>query len=323
MPPPDTAVLAVDDAFWDDGAQLTECLREPVPRIPPHFGYDALGSQLFEAITELPTYYLTRVERAMLERHAGEIAAALDTPRLAELGSGSGKKTRLLLDACLRRRPTTYLPVDVSREMLEHSAATLTVALPALVVRGLWGRYEAGLAQLRTDGEPVVVAFLGSNVGNTTPAERAALFAEVAAALRPGDGFLVSADLVKPPAALERCYNDPPGYDAFRRFRLNHLSHLNRRFGADFGLENYEPRAHAVGPVVEGHLYALTDHTAVLPALGAELELRRGDSINVGFSAKFTPEGLATELAPHGFALQTAWVDDAEPYGIFLHRLAA
>jgi L-histidine N-alpha-methyltransferase len=320
--PADVSILSVDRAFWDDGALLAECLREPVPRIPPHFGYDALGSQLFEAITELPTYYLTRVERTLLERYAGDIAAALDTPRLAELGSGSGKKTRLLLDACLRRRPTTYLPVDVSREMLEHSAAELTGALPGLVVRGLWGRYEAGLAQLRAEGAPVVVAFLGSNVGNTTPAERAALFGEVAAALRPGDGFLVSADLVKPPAELERCYNDPPGHDAFRRFRLNHLSHLNDRFGADFRLQRYEPRAFAVGPVVEGHLRVLEDHTAALPGIGMALDLRRGGSINVGFSAKFTPEGLDAELAPHGFALQTAWVDDAEPYGIFLYRLA-
>lgn len=318
----DTEILPVDDSFWDDGALLAECLREPVPRIPPHFGYDALGSQLFEAITELPTYYLTRVERTLLERYAGEIAAALDTPRLAELGSGSGKKTRLLLDACLRLRPTTYLPVDVSREMLEHSGAELTAALPGLVVRGLWGRYEAGLAQLRADGEPVVVAFLGSNVGNTTPGERDALYREIAAALRPGDGLLVSADLVKPPGELERCYNDPPGHDAFRRFRLNHLSHLNHRFGADFRLERYEPRAYAVGPVVEGHLEVLADHTAALPALGLELDLRRGGSINVGFSAKFEPDGIAAEVGRHGFTRQAEWVDDEHAYGIFLYRLA-
>ncbi|MFR9807176.1 L-histidine N(alpha)-methyltransferase [Pseudonocardia sp. RS010] len=323
---PAAEILPVDDAFWDDGAQLVACLREPVPRIPPHFGYDALGSRLFEAITELPTYYLTRVERAMLERHAGEIAAALDAPRLAELGSGSGKKTKLLLEACLRRRPTAYLPVDVSREMLEHSAAELTAALPGLVVRGLWGRYEAGLAHLRAAGEgerePVVVAFLGSNVGNTTPAERAALFGEIAAALRPGDGLLVSADLVKAPEVLERCYNDPPGHDAFRRFRLNHLSHLNHRFGADFRLERFEARAHAVGPVVEGHLHVLADHTATLPALGTELDLRRGGSINVGFSAKFDPEGLAGELAPHGLVPQREWIDAEHAYGIFLYRPA-
>ena len=205
--------------------------------------------------------------------------------------------------------------------MLEHSAAELTAALPGLVVRGLWGRYEAGLAQLRAEGEPVVVAFLGSNVGNTTPGERDALFGEVAAALRPGDGFLVSADLVKPSEELERCYNDPPGYDAFRRFRLNHLSHLNHRFDADFRLERYEPRAHAVGPVVEGHLHVLVDHTAALPGIGTVLDLRRGGSINVGFSAKFEPEGLAAEVGRHGFVPQADWTDKDESYGIFLYRL--
>lgn len=314
-------ILSVDDAFWDDGAQLVECLREPVPRIPPHFGYDALGSDLFEEITALPTYYLTRVERALLERHATDIAALLDTPRLAELGSGSGRKTRLLLDACLRRGPTTYLPVDVSRAMLEHNATELGAALPGLAVRGLWGRYEAGLEELRRNGEPVAVAFLGSNIGNTTPAERDTLVAAIASALQPGDGFLVSADLVKPPQVLERCYNDPPGHSAFRRFRLNHLTHLNHRFGANFRLDRFEPRAHAVGPVVEGYLHVLADHTAALPAIRMELDLTEGGSINVGFSAKFDREGLAEEVARHGFVPQAEWVDPVHEYGIYLFRL--
>lgn len=313
-------VEPVDAGFWDDGADLAACLREPVPRIPPHFGYDSIGSQLFEEITELPTYYLTRVERTLLGRHAAEVAAALDTARLAELGSGSARKTRLLLAACLRRRPTTYLPIDVSREMLERSAADLAAALPDLDVRGLWGRYEAGLAQLRADGEPVCVAFLGSNVGNSTAAEREALFGAVAAALRPGDGLLVSADLTKSTETLERCYNDPPGHDVFRRFRLNHLSHLNSRFGADFRTELFEPRARVVGPVVEGLLHVLDDHVATLPALDVSLTLRRGDAINVGFSAKFEPGPLAAELAGHGMALQDRWIDHRHRYGMFLFR---
>lgn len=315
-----TEIVAVDEAFWDDGEQLARCLREPVPRIPPHFGYDAVGSALFEEITALPTYYLTRVERGLLERHADAIAEALDTARLAELGSGSGRKTRLLLAACLRRRPTTYVPVDVSREMLELSGGQLRAALPGLDVQGLWGRYEAGLAALRRAGDPVVVAFLGSNIGNTTPVERAALLAAVGEALRPGDGFLVSADLVKPPAVLERCYNDPPGYSAFSRFRLNHLTHLNRRFGADFATGRFEPRARAAGPVVEGHLVAREDHTVRLPALDMRLDLPEGASVNVGFSAKFTRAGLAAEIARHGFRPQAEWVDPAHDYGLFLHR---
>lgn len=113
-------VEAVDDeAFWDDRSVVLECLRETPPRIPAWYGYDAVGSELWEELSRLPSYYLTRAEFALLERHAGEIADRLG-PRVAELGSGSAKKTRILLSQCLRLRRTTYLPIDVSREML-HS----------------------------------------------------------------------------------------------------------------------------------------------------------------------------------------------------------
>src|SRR5690349_11690626 len=182
-------VVAVDaaDAFWDDGGALRACLRESVPRIPPVFGYDERGSELFEAITELPTYYLTRVEWALLRANADEIARAVDADEIVELGSGSGKKTSVLLSACQRRRPTTYLPVDVSREMLELNGRTLSAAVPGLAVVGLWGRYEQALARLRTEpGARRVVVFLGSNLGNATQPERAALLADIAATLGPG-----------------------------------------------------------------------------------------------------------------------------------------
>ena len=133
-------IVAVDDesAFWDDRSDLLACLRETPPRVPAYFGYDALGSELFESITELPTYYLTRVENALLQRHVAEIADLMGCGRIAELGSGSAKKTRLLLASCVERRATTYLPIDVSREMLVASARELTAELPDLRVQGLW-----------------------------------------------------------------------------------------------------------------------------------------------------------------------------------------
>ncbi|NMH96216.1 L-histidine N(alpha)-methyltransferase [Pseudonocardia acidicola] len=318
-------IVAVDEeaAFWDDRAAVLACLREPTPRIPPWFGYDARGSQLFESITELPTYYLTRVERDLLGRHAAQMAELIDCRRVAELGSGSAKKTRLLLAACLEQRPTTYLPIDVSREMLEASGAALRAELPGLDVQGLWGRYEAGLGWLR-DGpaEPVVVAFLGSNLGNTTPAERAALLSEITATLRPGDGFLVSVDLQKPTDVLETCYNDPLDRSAFAEFRLNHLTHLNRRFDADFVLDYFYPRAHydPAAAVVEGHLWATEKQSVSLPGLGLVLHLRHGDSINVGFSAKFHRPRFVAEVAGRGFTLQAQWIDAVWQYGIFLFR---
>ncbi|MCO1655755.1 L-histidine N(alpha)-methyltransferase [Pseudonocardia humida] len=319
-------VVPVDtgDAFWDDGTALRAALAEPVPRIPPVFGYDERGSQLFEAITELPTYYLTRVEWDLLRRHADDIAARLDTDMLAEMGSGSAKKTAVLLGAAARHRPLTYLPIDVSREMLEASGRALVEQVPGLDVVGLWGRYEQGLAHLRSadrDGR-LVVAFLGSNMGNATDAERADLLADIAATLRPGDGFLFSVDLLKPADVLETAYNDPPGHDAFAGFRLNHLTHLNRRFGADFDVDRFRPLARfdpGTG-MVEGHLHVLREQRVRLPGLDLELDLARGGSINVGFSAKFDRDRLAAEIAALGMDVEHEWIDQRWRYAIALAR---
>jgi L-histidine Nalpha-methyltransferase len=318
-------VVAVDagDAFWDDGAALRDCLREPVPRVPPVFGYDERGSELFEAITELPTYYLTRVEWGLLRAHSVDIARRLDADQVVELGSGSAKKTCELLAACQRGRPTTYLPVDVSREMLELSGRLLGVAVPGLSVVGLWGRYEQALDWLRAEhGGSRVVTFLGSNLGNATPAERAALLTDIATTLLPGDGFLFSVDLRKPAEVLDTCYNDPPGLSAFAEFRLNHLTHVNRRFGADFAVGQYRPRAHFVEDtgMVEGHLYALSDQQVRLPRLDMEIKVRYGESINVGFSAKFDGDRLDEELTGHGMTVEHRWLDPEWQYAILLAR---
>ncbi len=310
-----------EGTFWDDRPDLLACLRETPPRVPAYLGYDEVGSRLFESITELPGYYLTRVEHDLLRRHAEEIAELVGCGRIAELGSGSAKKTRLLLAACVKRRATTYLPIDVSREMLASSARELTAELSGLRVRGLWGRYEAGLARLRNDEpEPVVVAMLGSNLGNTTPEERDALLSTIADTLRPGDGFLVSVDLQKPAEVFEACYNDPLDQSAFARFRLNHLTHLNRRFGADFALEYFYPRAHydCATTAVQAHLYATEDQTVVLRELGLELVSRRGDSLNVGFSYKFHRSQFVADVSARSFDLSAQWIDAVWQYGIFL-----
>jgi L-histidine Nalpha-methyltransferase len=188
-------------------------------------------------------------------------------------------------------------------------------------VRGLWGRYEAGLARLRNDEpEPVVVAILGSNLGNSTPEERGALLATIADTLRPGDGFLVSADLQKPAEVFEACYNDPLDQSAFARFRLNHLTHLNRRFGANFALEYFYPRAHydSATTAVQAHLYATEDQTVTLHELGLKLVARRGDSLNVGLSYKFHRPEFVADVRARGFDLSAQWIDAVWQYGIFL-----
>ncbi|MYW02469.1 L-histidine N(alpha)-methyltransferase [Streptomyces sp. SID3343] len=323
MVPSRVEIVSVDDgaAFWDDRSALVSGLGETPPRVPAHFGYDALGSDLFELITELPDYYLTRVEYGLLERNAHEIADLIGCGRIAELGSGSAKKTRLLLSACVDRRTTAYLPIDVSREMLEASGRDLTTELPDLRVQGLWGRYQAGLAWLRDgEAEPVVVAFLGSNLGNATPDERDALLRDIADTLRPGDGFLVSVDLRKPAEVLEACYNDPRDRSAFTRFRLNHLAHLNRRFGADFDPRYFRSRAHyePENSTVHAHVYATEDQSVTLRELDLALNLRRGDSLNVGLSHKFDRSQFVADVAARGLEPRAQWIDEDWQYGIFL-----
>ncbi|WP_017606164.1 L-histidine N(alpha)-methyltransferase [Nocardiopsis alkaliphila] len=306
---------------------VRDLLQEAPPRLPPWLGYDAVGSELFEQITELPTYYLTRVERALLQHHAWEIAEALGCGRIAELGSGSAKKTRLLLERCVRLRRTTYLPIDVDRDMLRSSAATLRSELEDVEVLGLWGRYEAALEWLRTHtGEPLAIIFLGSSFGNATRAERDGLLGEIARCLKPGEAFLLSADLDKDGEALETCYNDPPGHSAFADFRLNYLTRLNERYGAEFVLDDFVPKAcyDAATSTVEGRLQARADRTVAIPGLGITLRVPRGRFINVGYSVKFDERGLAHEVGAHGFVPRSQWVDHQARYGLFLfHRDAS
>jgi L-histidine N-alpha-methyltransferase len=319
--PRESRVEAVDSdsRFWDDRAVVLRCLRETPPRIPAWYGYDALGSKLWEELSRLPSYYLTRAEFDLLERHGGEIADRVG-PWIAELGSGSAKKTRLLLSACLRRRRTTYLPIDVSREMLEQSASVLPVELDGLAVRGLWGRYEAGLSYLRSvPREPLTVVLLGSNIGNLTAAERAALLGDIADTLQPGEGFLVTADLVKPGFVLEEAYNDPPGATAQARFRLNQLAHFSRRFDGDLVLHRFYPRASYVPETmtVEGHLYATEGQIITLRALDYRLTLRRGERICHGHSVKFYRPEFVDMVRSSGFELGAEWIDAVWQYGLF------
>jgi L-histidine N-alpha-methyltransferase len=205
--------------------------------------------------------------------------------------------------------------------MLEHSATALPAELDGLAVYGLWGRYEAGLSYLRSARtEPLTVVFLGSNIGNTTSAERAALVGDIANTLEPGDRFLVTADLVKPAPVLDEAYNDPPGATAQARFRLNQLAHFNRRFDGDVVLHRFYPRAHYVPETmtVEGHLYATEDQTVTLRALEHTLILRRGDRICHGHSVKFHRPEFVDAVCAFGFELDAEWIDAVWQYGLFL-----
>jgi len=199
--------------------------------------YDERGSELFDAITRLPEYYLTRAEDALLRTHAPEIRELAGATALVELGSGTSTKTRHLLDAWTARDPrSTYVPVDICAEVVEASCTTLRAAYPELDVRGIAGSYDQAMPWLARVS-PLTVAFLGSTVGNFDDAELDDFLDRLAGRLRPGDCLLLGVDLVKDIAVLEPAYDDAAGVTA--EFTRNLFARMNRELDAD--LAAYDP----------------------------------------------------------------------------------
>jgi len=282
--------------------------------LPPKWFYDRRGSELFEAITRLPEYYLTRAERSILERRADEIAGLTEATTLIELGSGTSDKTRLLLDALSPRR---FVPFDVSEETLHSSAERLALRYPRLEVAALVGDFDLPLPPLPA-GEPRLLAFLGSTIGNLLPARRTVFLADVAASLDEDDWFLLGADLVKSPARLVAAYNDPSGVT--REFNLNVLRVLNRELDADFDLSAFEhvARWNAEAEWMEIYLRSNRRQTVRLAALELEVEFGPGELMRTEISAKFHLQRLAAELESAGLSVQRRWTDDAGEFAVLL-----
>lgn len=281
----------------------------------PKYFYDALGSRLFEAICELPEYYLTRAETEIFQRHAGEIAGALDRPvRLLELGSGDGRKTRLLIEALVARQGgLEYLPIDVSRSAVEQGAERLLHAFPELTVTAFVAEYQAGLRALRAERVPpglrTLVLFLGSTIGNLDPEERTALLREIRAVLRPGDGLLLGLDLKKPESILVPAYDDALGVTA--AFNLNVLSRINQELGGGFDLGAFRHRARWNRELgrMEMHLESLRKQTVSIRDLGLEVRFAAGETIHTESSYKLDPGQVAEMAAAGGFAVRRTWTD--------------
>lgn len=278
-------------------------------RLPPKYFYDDRGSQLFDAICDLPEYYLTRTEHALLRRVAGPIIAAVAPSHLIELGSGASRKTRVLLDALQRDHPRpVYVPIDVSGGMLRRSAIALRAAYPRLRVHGLEADFEDGLPPLPAGRR--LVAYLGSSIGNFEPPADRRLLRAIAARLRPGDALLLGVDLVKAPAILEAAYDDAAGLTA--EFNRNILRVLNRELGADFRPDRFDHVAffNAAAAQVEMHLRAREAQAVSIAALGLVVEFAAGETIHTECCRKFTRAGVEALLASSGFRLER-W--DASP----------
>jgi L-histidine N-alpha-methyltransferase len=308
--PDDTAEALRGDA-------LTGLTATP-KTLPPRWFYDERGSELFDEITRLPEYYLTRAERSVLQAHAADVAAATGADVLVELGSGTSEKTRLLLTA-LREAGTLrrFVPFDVDPSVLRAAGAALVEEYPGLAVQAVVGDFTRHLAELPRDGRRLV-AFLGSTIGNLAPAERATFLAELAGTLAPGDAFLLGTDLVKDPARLVRAYDDAAGVTA--AFNRNVLAVLDRELKADFDLDAFDHVAlwDDAREWIEMRLRSRTAQTVSVAALDLEVQFVAGEELRTEISAKFRRAGVERELARAGLTMTHWWTDPADDFAVSL-----
>ncbi|MBG0830235.1 L-histidine N(alpha)-methyltransferase [Planomonospora sp. ID67723] len=286
--------------------------------LPPKWFYDAAGSELFTRITRLPEYYPTRRELAILRARAGEIATACGADTLVELGSGTSEKTVLLLDALTAAGTLrTYTPVDVDAHTLAEAARRLTARLPGLTVRAVCADFEHHLGLLPRTGRRMV-AFLGGTIGNLDPASRELFLKDLRATLRPGDTFLLGADLVKDTGRLVAAYDDAAGVTA--AFNRNVLHVINRELDADFEPSAFEHVAlyDERRDWIEMRLRATRDMTVRIGALDLPVAFAAGEETRTEISAKFRPDGLRDELAAAGFTVMRRYTDPAGDFSLVL-----
>lgn len=299
---------------------MRQALAEHPHRISPKFFYDAAGSALFDRICELPEYYPTRTELALLDRHAEEMATLIGPQAdLIEFGAGSATKVRLLLAAM--QRPRRFVPIDISAEHLQGAAAALRRDHPGLDVHPLAADFTKpiSLPPLPDGSRPQRVGFFpGSSIGNFTPDE-AVTFLRQACELLRGGGLLIGTDLVKDPALLHAAYNDAAGVTA--AFNLNLLARANRELGTDFDTGQfahyafYEPRLQRI----EMHLVSRRTQTV---QLGSErFQVMEGQTLHTENSHKFTVEGFRRLARQAGFTPGTVWTDPKQHFAV--HWLAA
>ncbi len=286
--------------------------------IPPMWFYDEVGSLLFDEITRLPEYYLTRAERSILEARSALIARSSEADTLVEIGSGTSEKTRLLLDAMAEQGRLRHIVLlDISEEILRQAAGELK-ARYGVAVHAVVGDLRSDLVRLPRRGRQLW-AFLGSTIGNFEPEARSQLLSQFRAAMDPGDAFLLGTDLRKDVGRLLAAYDDPQGVTA--RFNLNVLDVLDSALGADFDRRRFEHRAvwNADGGWIEMRLRSIGQQQVKVPALDMVIHLEDGEEILTEISTKFDRHALPGELAAAGLGVRDSWTD-AE--GDFLLTLA-
>ena len=305
----------------DPLAGLAEDVRKGLAAKPkrflPKYFYDELGSQLFEAICLLPEYYLTRAENEILERYADAIAASVDGEiTLVEMGSGSASKTRLVIEALLRRQSQLcFMPVDISASALESSSRILLQSYPRLAIEAYAADYFAGLAELgKKPRKRTLALFLGSNISNFDRDEALRFLRALRSVLNKGDALLLGADLKKDPAVLEAAYNDALGVTS--AFNLNVLARINRELGGTFDLRAFRHRAfyNDASGRIEIYIESLFNQRVRIEKLDLEVDFAVGELIHTENSYKYDMAGIAQLAADTGFERSHTWFDSQERF---------
>lgn len=297
----------------DFRAEVLAGLRQPRKAIAPKFFYDRRGSQLFDAICELPEYYPTRTELGILERVAEEIATLCgEASILVELGSGSSQKVRLLLDSL---RPAAYLPLDISREHLWESARTLSADYPWLAVHAVCLDFSQPFTLPELPGGRRRIAFFpGSSIGNFNPQEATRFLRQVRHAVGDDGALLIGVDLKKDPAVLHRAYNDASGVTA--AFNLNLLERINRELDGNFDLDRFRHEAY-YDPGhgrIEMHLVSLCRQSVQIDGEAVEFELL--ERMHTENSYKYRVEEFASLAGAAGFRHRRTWTDAHEHFSV-------
>lgn len=295
------------------GEEVRAGLLQPGQKeLPSKYLYDDVGSALFEVISVLPEYGLTRADERLLRRHAKEIVGQLPTPVVvAELGSGSGKKTRWILEALARRQQTYYCPIEISGKALAMCHRELG-DLECISIVGFEREYLDGLLEVtarREDGEHLLVLFLGSTIGNFDHPAGVEFLKGVRRILRAGDALLLGTDMQKPIPQLIQAYDDPLGVTA--AFNLNLLARINRELDADFDLQRFEhvARFNSKTSSVEMHLRSRRDQNVTIAGAGVSVRFREGETIWTESSHKYSHHEILQLTMASGFRFQAQWVD--------------
>jgi dimethylhistidine N-methyltransferase len=309
---------ARSQALLDFARDVREGLSKPGQKeLPSKYLYDEVGTALFETITVLPEYGLTRAGYRLLRQHAPAILEHLPPPVVvAELGSGSGRMTRWILEALAHREPVAYFPVDTSPSALANCRKELS-SMGALSIVGLETSYLDGLREITTrrrPGQTLLVLFLGSTVGNFDRPAAENFLREIRQCLTPGDALLLGTDLEKPVADMLLAYDDPTGVTA--AFNLNLLGRINREIGGDFVLRNFahEARWHEGARRIEMHLRSKRKQTVTIRAADFTCRLEEGETIWTEACHKYRTDEIPGMARRTGYVCEAQWVDGEWPF---------